>query len=75
MSWKEKQRKQAIYPLINSGAACLDACGEVKDENGNPVMKQWWEMTEADQKAVMDATTWTRRTTDTSGARDFLPVS
>lgn len=44
--------------LINSGAACLDACGEVKDENGNPVMKQWWEMTEADQKAVMDATTW-----------------
>lgn len=44
--------------LINSGAACLDACGEVKDENGNPVMKQWWEMTEADQKAVMDTTTW-----------------
>ena len=44
--------------LINSGEACLDACCEVKDENGNPVMKQWWEMTEADQKAVMDATTW-----------------
>ncbi len=44
--------------LINSGAACLDACGEAKDENGNPVMKQWWEVTESDQKAIMDATTW-----------------
>ena len=44
--------------LINSGAACLDACGEAKDENGNAVMKQWWDVTEADQKAIMEATTW-----------------
>ncbi|MCU6748472.1 MULTISPECIES: L-fucose isomerase [Lachnospiraceae] len=44
--------------LINSGAACLDACGEAKDENGNGVMKEWWNVTEADQKAIMDATTW-----------------
>ncbi|NCC42297.1 MAG: L-fucose isomerase [Clostridia bacterium] len=44
--------------LINSGAACLDACGEAKDENGNPVMKQWWDVTEEDQKAIMDATEW-----------------
>ncbi len=36
---------------MNSGAACLDACGECKDENGNPVMKQWWDMTDEDQKA------------------------
>lgn len=44
--------------LINSGAACLDACGEAKDENGNAVLKQWWDVTEADQKAIMEATTW-----------------
>lgn len=44
--------------LINSGAACLDACGEVKDENGNGVMKPFWEMTEKDQKACLDATEW-----------------
>ena len=44
--------------LINSGAACLDGCGEVKDENGNGVIKPFWEMTEADQKACLDATEW-----------------
>ncbi|MFA6845429.1 MAG: L-fucose isomerase, partial [Sphaerochaetaceae bacterium] len=37
--------------LINSGACCLDACGEIKDKDGNGVMKPFWEMTEADQKA------------------------
>ncbi len=44
--------------LINSGACCLDACGEAKDENGNGVMKEWWNVTEEDQKAIMEATTW-----------------
>ncbi len=44
--------------LINSGAACLDACGEAKDENGNGVMKPWYEVTEEDQDAIMKATTW-----------------
>lgn len=44
--------------LINSGAACLDACGEVKDEDGNGVMKPFWEMTEEDIKACVDATEW-----------------
>ena len=44
--------------LINSGAACIDACGEVKDENGNAVIKPFWEMTEDDQKACLKATTW-----------------
>ncbi len=44
--------------LINSGAACLDACGEAKDAQGNGVMKQWWNVTEEDQKAIMDATEW-----------------
>ena len=44
--------------LINSGACCLDANAEAKDENGNGTMKKWWEVTEADQKAIMDNTTW-----------------
>ncbi|WP_313130870.1 L-fucose isomerase [Anaerocolumna sp.] len=44
--------------LINSGAACLDACGEVKDEDGNAVIKPWYEITEVDQKAILEATTW-----------------
>lgn len=44
--------------LINSGAACLDANGEAKDADGNSVMKPWYEVTEADQQAIMDATTW-----------------
>lgn len=44
--------------LINSGAACLDASGEAKDENGNGTMKEWWNVTEADRDAIMNATTW-----------------
>ena len=44
--------------LINSGACCLDANGEARDENGNPVMKPWYEVNEVDQKAIMENTTW-----------------
>ncbi len=44
--------------LINSGAACLDANGQAKDAEGNGVMKEWWNVTEEDQKAIMGATTW-----------------
>ena len=44
--------------LINSGACCLDASGVCKDENGNPTMKEWYNVTEEDQKAIMDATEW-----------------
>lgn len=44
--------------LINSGASCLDACGQAKDENGNGVMKAWYDVTEQDQDAILKATTW-----------------
>lgn len=44
--------------LINSGAACLDACGEAKDADGNGVMKPWYEVTTEDQEAILNATTW-----------------
>ena len=47
-----------IIHLINSGAACLDASGEAVDEEGNHLIKKWWEVTDADQKAITDATEW-----------------
>ena len=47
-----------IIHLLNSGAACLDACGECVDEKGNNVMKKWWEVTDEDIKKMTDATVW-----------------
>lgn len=44
--------------LINSGAACIDANGQAKDADGNAVIKEWWNVTEEDQKAILGATTW-----------------
>ncbi len=54
---KAKEANGFIH-LINSGACCLDANGEARNNDGERLMKQWWEVTEADQKAIMDATTW-----------------
>ena len=51
--------------LINSGAACLDACGQAKDENGNGTMKAWYDVTEEDQEAILEATTWNPPIMDT----------
>ena len=44
--------------LINSGACCLDACGEGKDENGNAVIKPWYDVTEEDIEKMLKATEW-----------------
>lgn len=44
--------------LINSGAACLDACGAAIGADGKPEMKHFWDVTEADMKAILGATTW-----------------
>ena len=57
LTGKAKEADGIIH-LINSGAACLDACGEVKDANGNALIKPFWEMSEADINACLDATTW-----------------
>ena len=54
---KAKEADGFIH-LINSGACCVDACGEVKDENGNAIMKKWWEVTDKDIDTMMNATTW-----------------
>ena len=47
-----------IIHLINSGACCLDANGAAKDEDGNSLIKKWWEITEDDQAAIMENSTW-----------------
>jgi L-fucose isomerase len=49
-----------VMHLINSGATCLDATGAAKDENGQGVMKEFWNMTEEDIKACLEATDWCR---------------
>jgi L-fucose isomerase len=49
---------EGIIHLINSGAGCLDACGEAKDEKGNGVIKPFWEMSDEDIQACLKATTW-----------------
>ena len=54
---KAKEADGFIH-LINSGACCLDANGAAKDENGNGVMKPWYEVTETDQKAILENSTW-----------------
>ena len=54
---KAKEADGFIH-LINSGACCLDANGAAKDENGNAVIKPWYEVTEADQKAILENSTW-----------------
>ncbi len=54
---KAKEARGFIH-LINSGACCLDACGEVHDENGNGVMKPFWKMTQQDIDVCLKATQW-----------------
>ena len=54
----EAKAANGVIHLINSGACCLDANAEAKDADGNAVMKPWYEITQADQDAIMGATTW-----------------
>ena len=57
--WQPEGRAEnGFIHLINSGAAALDATGKSKDADGNPVMKPWWEMTQADADACLEATDW-----------------
>lgn len=44
--------------LINSGAACLDACGQARDLEGNSVIKPFYDMTDEDVDACLNATVW-----------------
>ena len=44
--------------LINSGASALDFSGVCTGEDGKPEIKKWWELTDEDQKKILEATTW-----------------
>jgi len=50
--------KDGIIHLINSGAASLDGTGAVSDKDGNPVIKPFYEMSDADAKACLRETDW-----------------
>ncbi|MBE0410513.1 MAG: hypothetical protein IBX69_12365 [Anaerolineales bacterium] len=43
--------------LINSGSATLDATGQ-QEQDGEPVMKPYWEITAQEAQACLDAVSW-----------------
>lgn len=49
--------ENGILHLINSGPATLDATGQ-QTRDGKPVMKPWWEITQEEVAACLQATTW-----------------
>lgn len=56
--WKpDGVAKNGFIHLINSGAATLDGTGKQK-LHGEPVMKPFWEITDNEVEACLEATTW-----------------
>ena len=39
-------------------STCLDATGAAKDEDGNSIMKHFWDLKDEDIKAMLDNTDW-----------------
>ncbi|MBQ7117693.1 MAG: L-fucose isomerase [Clostridia bacterium] len=56
----EGKAKDGFIHLINSGATALDGNGAAKNDKGEGCMKPFWEMTEDDIKACLEATDWCR---------------
>ena len=56
----EGKAKDGFIHLINSGATALDGSGAAKNADGEGCMKPFWEMTDADMKACLEATDWCR---------------
>jgi L-fucose isomerase len=44
--------------LINSGAAALDGSGRQNGKDGKPAMKPFWEISDNEAQACLDATVW-----------------
>ncbi|SEA39387.1 L-fucose isomerase [Arachidicoccus rhizosphaerae] len=62
--WKpEGNAGGGFIHLINSGSATLDGTGRQSIE-GNPVMKPFWEISEAEKNDCLKATTWYPANTD-----------
>ena len=49
--------ENGIIHLINSGAASLDATGQL-EKDGKPTMKPFWEINEGEVKKCLEATQW-----------------
>ncbi|MEZ5104725.1 MAG: L-fucose isomerase [Draconibacterium sp.] len=50
--------KFGVIHLINSGSTTLDATAQQLDENGHPVMKPFWDVTEEDAERCLQNTRW-----------------
>jgi L-fucose isomerase len=50
--------ESGIIHLINSGPAALDGTGQQKDSDGNPVIKPFWDVTNDEMQACLEATEW-----------------
>lgn len=56
--WKpEGQAQNGFIHLLNSGSATLDGTGR-QEEEGQPIMKPHWEISEKEVQDCLDATTW-----------------
>jgi L-fucose isomerase len=53
----EGRAANGLIHLINSGSAAIDGCGE-QSIDGKPAMKPFWEISDAEAKKCLDATTW-----------------
>ena len=56
----EGKAKDGFIHLINSGATALDGSGAAKNADGEGCMKPFWEITDDDIKACLEATDWCR---------------
>ena len=54
----EGKAANGIIHLINSGAASLDGSARQSDKDGNPAMKPFWEISDEEAQACLDATNW-----------------
>lgn len=52
--------KDGFIHLINSGATALDGSGAAKNDKGEGCMKPFWEMTQEDIRACLNAADWCR---------------
>jgi L-fucose isomerase len=59
--WKpDGKAKNGFIHLINSGATALDGTGAAVNDKGEHCMKPFWEMSDKDIKACLEATDWER---------------
>jgi L-fucose isomerase len=50
--------ENGIIHLINSGSTTLDATAQQRNEEGEPAMKPFWEITEEEAQKCLDNTQW-----------------